>query len=204
MNLRVLSALCGLSLCLATVPALADEWGSGVSFGVRTGFGLPVGLLKGSMDEDPPPLNSWVFGVIPMQLDVGGFVSPRVYLGTSLQYAHVLLANGCDQPGPRACTKRSVRLGVTLSYHVPVSSTRSHWIGLGSGYEYLKPGIRSFEGVEFVNMQGGTDFQVSKNLWLGPFVTFAVGKYLDVDVARFHGWLMGGLRLSIRQEKKKP
>lgn len=65
-------------------------------------------------------------------------------------------------------------------------------------YEYLKPGIRSFKGVEFVNVQGGTDFRVSEELWLGPFVTFTMGKYVNVDEARFHGWLMGGLRLSIR------
>jgi hypothetical protein len=77
-------------------------------------------------------------------------------------------------------------------------------MGLGTGYEYLKPRIRSFKGVEFVNLQGGTDFRVSEKLWLGPFVTFTMGKYMDVDDARFHGWLMGGVRLSIRQEKKKP
>ncbi|RKH42885.1 hypothetical protein D7X12_14670 [Corallococcus sicarius] len=65
-----------------------------------------------------------MFGIIPVQFDLGWFLSPRVYLGTS----------------------------------------------------FLKPGIRSF--------------------WLGPFVTFTLGKYVNVDEARFHGWLMGGLRLS--------
>jgi hypothetical protein len=205
MNLRVLSTLCCLSLCLATFPALADEDVSGVSVGLGSGFGLPVGwLMGGGGDADAPPLNSWVFGIIPAQLDLGWFLSPRVYLGTSFQYSHVLLAHGCAQPSPGDCEKRHLRLGVTLSYHVPISSTRSHWMGLGTGYEYLKPGIRSFKGVELVNLQGGTDFRVSEKLWLGPFVTFAVGKYLDVDDARFHGWLMGGLRISIRQVKKKP
>ncbi|WP_224368900.1 hypothetical protein [Hyalangium versicolor] len=94
-----------------------------------------------------------MFGIIPVQLDLGWFLSPRVYLGTSFQYSHVLLANHCAQP---------------------------------------------FEGVEFVNLQGGTDFRISEELWLGPFVTFTVGKYMDVDEARFHGWLMGGLRLSTK------
>jgi hypothetical protein len=55
-----------------------------------------------------------------------------------------------------------------------------------------------FKGLELVNVQGGTDLNVSGPVWLGPFVTFAVSKYSNVNDDAFHFWLMGGLRLQVR------
>lgn len=203
MNPRVLSTLFFLSLCLAASPALANDPVPRFSLGLSTGFGHPMGLLQGGDGHEDEPLKDRVSGIIPVQLDLGLFLTSRVYLGTSFQYAHTLLASGCPPQLDESCSARGLRLGATLSYHLPESDRLSPWIGLGTGYEFLRPFAHSYNGLEFFNVQAGADLHVGGPIWLGPFVTFAVGQYVDVNDRQQHYWLMGGLRLSMRQAPEK-
>jgi hypothetical protein len=203
MNPRVLSTLLFLSLCLAASSALADDPVPHFSLGLRTGFGHPMGLLEGGDGHKDQPLRERVSGIIPAQLDLGLFLTSRVYLGTSLQYARTLLASGCPSRLDGDCSALGLRIGATLSYHLPESGRLSPWFGLGTGYELLRPADRSFNGLEFFNVQAGGDLHVGGPLWLGPFAMVSVGQYVNVNDRQEHAWFMGGLRLSLRQGPEK-
>lgn len=199
MNPRVLSTLFCLSLCLAASASLANDPAPRYALGLSTGFGHPMGLLQGGDGHQPDPLKDKVSGIIPVQLDLGVFLTSRVYLGTSVQYAHALLANGCPSFIDEGCSALGLRIGATLSYHLPESNRLSPWIGLGTGYELLRPFAHSLHGLEFFNVQAGANLHASGPIWVGPFVAFAVGQYVNVNDRQQHSWLMGGLRLSLRQ-----
>jgi hypothetical protein len=108
--------------------------------------------------------------------------------------------------------KSTVILGVIAALVVgPVSDSLSPWLGLGIGLDFFAPSKvpsvmdghlqdtdHVFKGLEFVNVQGGADFNVGGSARMGPFVTFTVSKYLNVNEDAFHSWLMGGLRLQLR------
>jgi hypothetical protein len=53
-------------------------------------------------------------------------------------------------------------------------------------------------GLEYFNVQGGADLNVHGPVWLGPFATFTMSKYMNVNDDAFHFWLIGGLRLQVR------
>lgn len=204
MNPRVLPTLFFLFLCLTISPALANEPATRLSLGLRTGLGLPMGLARGGDGHAHKPLKDVVSGIIPVQLDLGWFVNSRINVGTSLQYAYAPHAGDCPPPLNDGCSGHDLRLGVTMSYHLPVSSTLSPWLGLGAGYEVLIASAGSYSGLEVVNVQGGADFHVGGPVWLGPFVTFTAGQYLSVNDPKPHYWLMGGLRLLMRPAAMTP
>lgn len=181
--------------------------GKGFSFGARLGFGLPRGLVHGGDGHRDVAMREVVRGIFPAQLDAGYFLHSRIYVGASLQYALGLPADPCIQGS--TCNASAFRLGANASYHLPWSSTLSPWLGLGAGIEFFDPvqaptirgrepsSVGAFGGLEYFNVQGGTDFHIGGSTWLGPFVTLAVGKYMGVD-SEFHSWLIGGLRLQVR------
>jgi hypothetical protein len=182
--------------------------GKGFSFGARLGFGLPRGLLRGGDGHRGVAMREVVRGIIPAQLDAGYFLHSRIYVGASLQYALGLPAAPCIQGS--TCNASALRLGANASYHLPWSSTLSPWLGLGAGLELFDPAQAPtifdgeppraagvFVGLEYFNVQGGADFHLGGSTWLGPFVTFAAGKYAGVD-SQFHSWLIGGLRVQVR------
>ncbi len=150
-----------------------------------------------------------VTGIIPVQFDMGYFLSSRLYVGASFQYARGLVAGPCI--GGSSCGASGLRVGANASYHLPVSDALSPWLGLGVGVDLFAPsqvpsvidgktrrvnGI--FTGLEFFNVQGGVDLNVRGPVWLGPFATFTVSQYANVNDEAFHFWLIGGLRLQVR------
>ncbi len=78
------------------------------------------------------------------------------------------------------------------------------WLGIGVGYEWLHldralGGVHAastLSGFEWVNLQLGGDFAVNPRLWMGPFVTVALGDFSDSDAgsisSRVHAWIMVG------------
>ncbi len=183
--------------------------GQGPAFGLRAGFGLPRGLLEGGDGHRHVPMKEVVTGIIPAQLDMGYFLSSRLYVGASFQYARGLVTEPCL--GASSCGASALRFGVNASYHLPVSDTLSPWLGLGVGTDVFAPsqvpsvidgqtrkGNRVFMGLEFLNVQGGVDLHVRGPVWLGPFAMFTVSQYANVNDAAFHFWLIGGLRLQAR------
>jgi hypothetical protein len=66
-------------------------------------------------------------------------------------------------------------------------------------------------GLEFVNLQAGGDFAISKMIGVGPFLSFSIGRYSSGEVEfsgtpaqtgaiskkEFHEWLVLGVRGSL-------
>ncbi|MFY2561269.1 hypothetical protein ACN469_26955 [Corallococcus terminator] len=194
--------------CILTAAptAHASSEGLKLSFGLRAGYGLPAGTALGGDGHYDADLREIVKGIIPMQLDVGTFLGSRIYVGASLQYGVGLAVGHCKGE----CDVSATRVGLQLSYHHPWSENLSPWFGVGLGVDVLDadqvPGIMSgelmessgsLEGFEMGNVQGGLDFHVGGPVWFGPYLTATLAKYGGQD-ARFHSWLMGGLRLMVR------
>lgn len=215
MTLSTLPTLAALSLVLSSPAALASpllqdadsseayeadssssEKGPGFSVGLRAGYGLPFGDAVGGPDgSDGEKLSDTVSSVIPLQLDVGYFLSSNLYVGGSFQYGIASLAegdSGCDD-GELSCSVRQMRFGVNLAYHFAPESTINPWMGVGVGYETLTLSLSgetndislkadsTAKGFEFANAQGGVDFRVSDTLSVGPFVTFTVAQYASTS-----------------------
>jgi hypothetical protein len=160
--------------------------------------GLPLGALEGGDGEGPDfPLRSQVRGLVPLQLDVGVLQSSRLYVGAYLQQALGLSAQHC--PEGVSCLMTDLRAGLTASYHLPLSSTLSPWLGVGAGFEFLqRREFHTFRGAEVFHVQGGADFHLSGPAWVGPFATFTFTKFLNVNEKKYHSWLMGGVQLQLR------
>lgn len=178
--------------------------GSSFTLGLRTGVGLPLGNLQGGDGEGPDEsLRSLVKAILPLQLDVGVLQSSRLYAGAYVQYGRGSASRSCS--GGSSCSLSAVRMGFTVSYHLPRPGDWSPWLGVGAGYEFLRLEPRSpqsapsfIRGAEFFNLQGGADFHVSGPAWVGPFATLSLGKYLDVNEVEYHSWLIGGVQLQLR------
>jgi opacity protein-like surface antigen len=212
MNPRVLSTLLLLSLSLGAPSARAQApaqevadlpvQSTGFAFSVRTGFGLPLGLVSGGDGETELRMKDVTHGIIPVQLDAGFFLGSSFYVGASFQYGRVLLAEDCPEPPPGSvgsgCSATDLRFGVNASFHLPTAGRWSPWLGGGIGYEIFKPGNVAFKGVELFNVQAGADYHLSGPVWAGPFAMFATGKYSNVDDEQSHSWLFGGVRLLMR------
>ncbi|MCP3143585.1 hypothetical protein [Pyxidicoccus xibeiensis] len=199
-----------VALALGGAPrAEAAPQDTGVTLGLRVGLGLPLGRLQGGDGHYDVPMRKVVSAIIPTQLDLGTFLSSRIYVGASFQYAVGFPADDCVQGS--SCLASAMRFGINMSYHLPVSDTLSPWLGLGVGYEVFAPDQSpyvvdleprkvnsAFNGLELVNVQGGIDFGLGGPAWLGPFVTLTVGEYSDVNEEALHSWLIGGVRLQLR------
>ncbi|MCP3138304.1 outer membrane beta-barrel protein [Pyxidicoccus xibeiensis] len=234
--MSTLPKLAALSLVLSAPAALADdsEKGPGFSLGLRAGYGVPFGSAVGAENEgsEAPELSDSVSGMVPVQLDVGYFINSNLYLGGSFQYGFGFLAEDEDCDGDNvSCGVSQMRFGVNLAYHFAPQAKINPWLGVGAGYETLTLSISGEEngvsaeasstakGFEFVNAQGGVDFNVSDTVSVGPFVTYTVAQYSsttmridieglpgdgeeeeteDIENTAIHSWLYGGVRMQVR------
>src|SRR5262249_41650160 len=121
-----------------------------------------------------------ISGQIPIWIDVGYRVTPNLILAAYGQLGFGLLKEDC--PSGASCSVKDWRFGVGARYHVQPAEKIDPWLGIGAGYEVLSIDARmgsnafsvSGKGWELANLQGGVDFQVSRDAYLGPFVSFSV------------------------------
>lgn len=83
-----------------------------------------------------------------------------------------------------------MRVGLQLNYEFSPGASFNPWAGVATGYEWLTidedGSSASFTGWEYVTLQGGADWELSKGFGLGPFVSWGFGSYGsfdDVDIA---------------------
>jgi hypothetical protein len=218
---RTLAAVLAAASTLAPMPARAADsdgapssTGEGISaarngfqLGLRTGFGLPLGL------------SSIFNGQLPIWVDAGYRINPNFYVGAYFQYgiAFVNKSDGCSSPG-WSCSGSDIRFGANVHYHVLPAASFDPWVGLGFGYEFSNffsshegtTARLGFKGFEFVNLQVGGDYRLSRAFGVGPFASFSIGQYDfateivpgpsamllwgDVMDKAIHEWLVLGLR----------
>lgn len=196
--------------------SVSFDRGTGLAFGLRAAYGIPLGeSIKG---ED---LSDSFKGTIAPQVEVGYFFNRNLSLGAFFQYGvalvnkEQLICNTADTD----CSGSVMRFGLDLNYHFSPERTLSPWVGVGAGYEIAQlklreddiEGTASISGFEFAHVQGGVDFQVSRSIWVGPYVTGTVGQYdsrkvsvgdtsisTDLEDKALHFWLQPGLRVQVR------
>jgi hypothetical protein len=190
---------------------IAPSEEQGLSFGIRSGYGIPLGNAV-----EAEKLSNDINGLIPLWLDVGYRFNRNWYLGGFFSYGFGLVpSNRSDCSAPTSCSEYNLRFGINFHYHFGPMRLWDPWVGVGAAYEifnfnFSRPGqsgSTSLTGFEFGNAQLGLDYRLSSQFVVGPFVAFTVGQYstqsfsdgvtttkLDVPSKAIHEWLMFGLR----------
>lgn len=214
MKLTILGAATLTVLGIACT-ASADEPPVGPEIGVRTGYAIPFGNEAGysTTSISGQPMGDVFEGQIPIWLDAGYRVLPRLYVGAFGQYGPGLSNNsktGCGQHG-LSCSYNDVMLGIDAHYHFAPGATFDPWAGVGFGYEWANlnaaisgtPIGGQYRGWQFVNVQLGGDFKVVRGFGLGPFAMFSLGQFdtvggdagsVSVTAQELHEWLTFGVR----------
>lgn len=193
-----------------SVPFVAfaqDGATSGVSFGLRAAYAIPLGNAGENFAQ-----SDVIRGMVPVWLDVGYRVNPRVYLGGFFQYGIGIAPSGCDPP-VKCSSISDLRFGLNVHYHFqPNRGSVDPWAGIGIGYEIINGNLLvppylsehlSARGFEFVNAQFGADFPLSPSLAVGPWLGLTFAQYSrqstdgfsrSIERTALHEWLMLGFR----------
>lgn len=197
-----------------SAPPLRGEGGA-LEFGLRTGYGIPLGRFGKSDDAaSDQKVTTIIKGVVPVWIDAGYRFNPRLYAGLSFQYGFGLLSGDLCSSG-QSCSVSDLRLDANVLYHVTPGRPADLWLGFGVGYEWLElsvsaPGFSSSESAgafEFANFQAGVEVAVNRAFALGPFASFSLGTFrraaiesptitgtMDVADKSLHEWLLFGVR----------
>lgn len=210
---RIVATVAAVLVSSLALPAFASE--NGLTLGLRTGFGIPLGDSTKSM-----ALNKTFAGTVPLWIDVGYRFNPNFSAGGFFQYGLGFMEKGgCRED--LSCSASVVRFGVQAAYNFEPTAVFAPWVGLGIGYEmatvsWTEQGSDldwTWRGIEYLNLQYGADFKVTPQLSFGPFLTFSIGRYstrtivetsgtnsltqsvhIPSDYQAMHQWLQVGLR----------
>jgi hypothetical protein len=209
---NALALLVGLMMLDGAFANAADS--SGLSLGLRSGYGVPMG----SATQGEDLLQRRTKGMVPIWVDLGYRLSSNFYLGGFVQYGIGFAPNTCGSD--LRCSINDLRFGINAHFHFLPAAFFDPWVGLGVGYEILNQSISGNivgtpvnastnpSGFEFVNVQLGGDFKIASNFYLGPFMAFTVGQFsrgsvsaggsgsvaLDLTNKAIHDWLIAGVR----------
>jgi hypothetical protein len=183
-----------------------DEGGgaSAIHFGLRTGWGIPLGESAGGQD-----FSDGIVGQIPIWLDLGWQATPKLMLGLYFSYGFVLLEDDICPDGSD-CSASDVRLGAQVQFSFSPRKPVDFWLGGGAGYEWASTTVdnttASTRGFEFLMLQLGVDFggDDSGSTVFGPFAAYTIGQFdkaktangqsFDVEDKGLHNWLFLGVR----------
>jgi opacity protein-like surface antigen len=193
--LPALLAFASTATAQTPAPQARAAQSSGLSFGVRAGYGIPMGKLGAVQDgAQSSVLSDGVSGMIPLMLDLGYRVNPNFHLGVGLQYGFGIINS--DKIGECSdCSIHDIAITANASYHLSPDASFDPWFGIGLGYEILNVSLsvdagtagaldasEDISGFQFLILQFGGDFLASPNLSIGPFLSFSFGQYGSVDV----------------------
>jgi hypothetical protein len=196
-------------------PKAADR--SGVSLGLRVGWGFPIGKVQAD-----DPLGSNFNGILPIWFDAGYRIIPELYVGGYFQWAVGFVSNDVCVAPLTSCSGDDVRFGLNVHWHVKsalgAGAWSQHfdpWIGVGAGYEIATITLErgsdkshvNYRGFEFGSLQLGGDYLGLGSMRLGGFASISLGEYTRTTVSvptganafaisdpAVHSWLMLGVR----------
>jgi hypothetical protein len=190
--IRLHAWVAGLLVLGATSSAFAQDGSGGdkkFKLGLRLGYMIPSGKVQGDQTIGgvtvTDKLSDGTSGGVPIQLEAGYMVIPNLLLGVYGQYAFLSTKN-C--PPGIDCSLHDFRIGIQAQYHIMPDQSVDPWLGIGFGYEslgvsYSGGGVSesgSISGLEFLNLQGGADFQVASAFTVGPFLSLSLAQYSSV------------------------
>jgi opacity protein-like surface antigen len=230
MRIRTIALLAAL----ASIPALAQaqyyrrpppRYGArdynrgpgpqGPVFGLRLGVGFPAGRIS---DEDDPHLSDLVDHQIPIWLEMGYRFTPFVWGTIQGEIAPTSVSN--TYCGGANCDAMNYRIGADLQLHLGPDQPFDPWLGIGFGYEWLSaeafavdaggalvPTDFTYSGWQLPLIEAGLDFALSPNVSLGPYVSWALGRYRNRDSTQegltvsehivdqaYHSWFQIGVK----------
>jgi opacity protein-like surface antigen len=110
-----------------------------IEVGLRAGFGIFFGHEgKTASDATDTKLSDDLKGIIPIQVDAGYRINPKIYVGLSFQYGFGLINTDnsnnaeCNSSG-LSCSASDVNVGVNAHYHFLPGQAFDPWVGLGAG-----------------------------------------------------------------------
>ena len=208
----------------STTPAASNAGPeSGLSFGLCTGYSLPLGKFQGDTTTTVggttttvtgASLSDSVSGRIPIWVDAGYKINRNIYVGAFFQYGLMFVNTdknaNCKASGV-SCSAHDIVIGVNAHYHIMPEAVFDPWVGLGFGYEIAgfsqSAGTQtvdsSAKGLQFVSFQAGGDYKVTPAFGIGPFLSFSLAQYssfssgnvsVDVTNTALHEWLTIGVR----------
>jgi hypothetical protein len=195
---------------------------------VRLGFALPLlNAYRSPKDQSAVALSDEVVGSVPIGLEIGHRVMSALYLGGVVTFGPAFpreASDGYCQPNATSCGGDHLRVAFQARVYPLRAGVLEPWIGLGFGYERLElreegtlatgdtGGVATtLSGIEYFELSAGADFEVLRDVRLGPLLSFALGQYGRATVQQtsaigtttssntikdpaVHGWLQLGVR----------
>jgi hypothetical protein len=207
------------TLALLGSLALPGAASAQLALDLKTGYALPLGDAFTGGGQMSGALKNVVSATIPIEVAGRWRFTPNLSAGVYFQY----------DPGwastfvcisPYSCYAYDTRVGVEVAWALNPEGTFNPWVSLGTGWEWTGLSVTvpegqagagkhtsSLTGWEYVNVQVGTDFNLSERFGLGPWVGFFAGAYssrsdwtptgggsIPSDQRTFHGWVQFGLK----------
>ncbi len=214
------------TLALLGTLALPGAASAQLAIDLKSGYALPLGdaytasgtqLLGGA-------LKNTISAAIPIEVGARWRFTSNLSAGLYFQYNPGFpSATVCI--GTYTCSAYDMRVGAEVAWALNPEGFFNPWLSLGTGWEWTGltvnvptsptqmagPFKGSLNGWEYVNVQVGTDFNLSERFGLGPWVGFFAGAYssrqmsglgtdtggaisIPADQRTFHGWVQFGVK----------
>lgn len=190
--------------------ARSAQEGFGASF--RLAYGIPAGKIAANTFD----VGDIISGTLPLQLDLGYRFSRNFSAAFYGSFAPGFMNDdGACYGGD--CSGKVVRFGIEGIYHFTPRQQADPWLGVGIGYEWASLDWNGWgmgaHGWEFLNLQLGVDFRASREVAVGPFVSFSLSQYdratgylvwdegattgtASIPEKALHHWIQLGVRCS--------
>ncbi|MBZ4419842.1 hypothetical protein [Myxococcus sp. RHSTA-1-4] len=173
--------------------ALSSGIGAGLGYIYTDGVSLVTGEPEDLKITDASSVS------LPVLLELGYRVSPRLYLGVWGSYEKVFLKTS-DKSCPEGfdCSSWQWRFGPEVQYHFSPGAGFDPWVGLGVGLEIARtdldgelevpvPGVGTVpagaevsltdRGPTYARLTVGGDARLTRGVFLGPILTVSIGSY---------------------------
>lgn len=186
---------------LAAALAFPSAARAGPVAGVRLGWAVPVGQLRGGLD-----LGQYVSGVATVEVEAGWRLWRGLTLGGYASYGvariDTFLDNLYEAQGDS--TSGSVlQLGLRGEWTFrDLAAGILPWVALGAGWQRLDLSIGSdftYFGWNLVRLEAGADWAAGRGFTVGPYASWSLGRYTKLGSGAIsqqagHAWAAFGLR----------
>jgi hypothetical protein len=195
-----------------TVEPMAAQ--RGLQLGARLGYSLPLGSLS-----DDPSLNTSMSHLetasVPIGIDAGYRLSPRVYVGGTLAWGPGIAPNSPGTcPANASCFRQDAQLRAEARYYFAPERRTAWWASFGAGWEVAAFSQSSqghsvtatMTGPVFADLELGFDIRRGAR-GIGPYLGWSTAGFLThgqspaaapvatwIDRPSLHVWFTLGLR----------
>jgi hypothetical protein len=208
---KFLSAV-SIAAALAFAPAATAQ----VALDFKVGYALPIGNIEvASPVNETLAMSDWWSGAVPIEVAGRYRFTPNISAGVYFQWNPAFAsATACGSAA--SCSGHDMRVGIELVYDIVPDGAMNPWFSLGTGWQWTQfsatgGGLTQLNvnGWEYLVVQTGLDFVLSKAFGIGPYVGLFGGNYsniswrnasgdnfraIDTSARSFHGWVQLGVK----------